>query len=274
MRPDEMRVVIRSSTDEPAFRSRPIPARIFKDSVTTILAALKAADAEMHSRKHRSEFFVSHLEMGSNVFGVFEQRRSGSDSLSPSIDLFKKSAFSVYRSEYVRVQEAKRIAESIIRLGRVLDPEYPQEAIFPSDALPLDSFFRRQTDRLKQALSHAQAPARFFAGNVISSFDGRLGSIDYRGAVWKGCLVLPGAGAQIECVFNRDKGENAFNPYGNKRVSVTGRAIYTGDSYLPERIEVTSITEFGLAEQAIDVRGSLVNAEYRVGWVREGQNFQ
>jgi hypothetical protein len=48
-----------------------------------------------------------------------------------------------------------------------------------------------------------------------------------------------------------------LNPFGNKNVCVTGRAIYTGDSQLPERIEVLSIEERAHVVAAIDIRGSL-----------------
>ena len=48
-----------------------------------------------------------------------------------------------------------------------------------------------------------------------------------------------------------------MNPFGNKNVCVTGRAIYTGDSQLPERIEVLTIEERAHVNAAIDIRGSL-----------------
>ena len=67
----------------------------------------------------------------------------------------------------------------------------------------------------------------WFAGVVILSFDGRLEAIDYRGAAWTGRLTLAGGETQIECVFDKGIGEDALNPFGNKDVSVTGRAIFT-----------------------------------------------
>lgn len=272
MRPDEMRIVIRPA-DAPADDARPIPASVFKKAFTTILAALKAADAELHPKRYRSEFFVSHLAMGSNVFGVFEQRRSAEPSLSPSIDLFKKSARAVYRSEYEKVRDITRVANSLIKVGSAISEKYPCEAQFNGESIPLDGFFSRQAERLKQRVFSANHPS-FFSGNAVGSFDGRLGNIDYRGATWAGHLMLPGSGVQIECVFDKSQGEDAFNPFGNKRVSITGRAIYTGDSQLPERIEVLTIEEFPLATEAIDIRGSLTGKRYFVGLDRESENFQ
>ena len=55
-------------------------------------------------------------------------------------------------------------------------------------------------------------------------------------------------------------GEDALNPFGNKDVSVTGRAIFTGDSQLPERVEIVTIEERPRATGKIDVRGALAPA--------------
>ncbi len=73
-------------------------------------------------------------------------------------------------------------------------------------------------------------------------------------------MALSGGTAEIDCVFDKSKGEDALNPLGNKSVSVMGRAIYTGDSQLPERIEVLKIEEQPRPAAAIGVRGSLAPA--------------
>lgn len=267
MRPDEMRVVIRPY-DALAGDTRPIPAAVFKRTFTSILDALKAADAEIHSRKRRSEFFISHLAMGSNEFGVFEQKRAADASPSPSIDLLKSGLSAVYHSDYSKISGMNRLIKSIIKVGDAINPKYPSSTFFQQEAIPLDSFFSRQTARLKFEGRSAGVACQNFVGNAIVSFDGRLGSIDYRGATWTGHLMLPGSGAQVECVFDRRRGEDAYNPFGNKRVSVTGRAIYTGDSALPERIEVRSIEEIPVAQHAIDIKGSLTGRHYFSGWGR------
>jgi hypothetical protein len=99
----------------------------------------------------------------------------------------------------------------------------------------------------------------------MMSFEGRLDQIDYRGAVWTGDLMLPAGTTHIECVFDKSQGEDALNPFGNKNVCITGRAIYTGDSQLPERIEVLDIEERAHVSSAIDIRGSLDLAEFLEG---------
>ena len=61
-------------------------------------------------------------------------------------------------------------------------------------------------------------------------------------------------------MFDRSRGEDVLNPFGNKTVCVTGRAIYTGDSQLPERLEVVTIEDKATAAAAIGIKGSLAPA--------------
>lgn len=116
--------------------------------------------------------------------------------------------------------------------------------------------------KAEQVPMEVKSNPEYFAGSAYGAFDGRLGNIDYRGAAWIGHLVLHGSNIEIECVFDKSKGEDAINKHGNKRVSVTGRAIYTGDSRLPERIEVVDIETVTAAAEFRDIRGSLTGKSY------------
>jgi hypothetical protein len=260
-RPDEIRVVIRLvgvAGDEP----RLIHARVFRRIFNNIFSAIKAADREINDKKSSSELFVSHLKIGSNEFGIIEHKKTALGAKAPAIDLFMQCAKDVYHSDYARVMQYPRLAKEIVKLGSKLDDQYAVTASHCGNGeLPIDAFFARQASRLKHAMS-SDAIDACFAGVAITSFDGNLGEIDYRGAVWVGHLVLDGSDRQIECVFDKTQGEDAFNPFGNKRVSITGRAIYAGDSKLPERIEVISIEEIARAVDAIDIRGTMTGKSY------------
>jgi hypothetical protein len=270
LRDGEIRIIIKPA-DAPADSARLIPARVFQKTFNTVLHALKTADTELHDKAHRSEFLISDLRMGSNVVAFYEQPRS----TEMAIDALRHVAGAVYRSEFERLAENSKLAKSVVAIGSAIDVNYPALAMFQADTIPLDGFFAKQAERLHKAMGASGAKSRFFAGTAIGAFDGTLGDIDYRGATWTGHLVLPGTGAQIECVFDRSKGEDAFNPFGNKRVSITGRAIYTGDRQLPERIEVVGIEEIPLAQEAIDIRGTLTGKRYfGVRGSREGKNLQ
>lgn len=253
LRPDEVRIIIRPS-GAPAADTRMIPARVFVSQLNAFFAALKAANAAINSKKTSSEFLISHLTIGSNEAGVIEHPRVANQGRAPAIEFFKRCFSDVYHSEYSRVYKYPRISTALIKIGRTVDEGYSTVAQFFDSEYPIDDFFRKQSQRLH--ISN-RVTRRWFCGTSITSFDGLLGEIDYRGPIWTGHLVLASSHKQIQCIFDKSKGENAYNPLGNKRVSVTGRAIYTGDDALPERIEVFRIVDNPRAEVSKDIKGSI-----------------
>ena len=263
--PGEIRVVIRA-VEAPGFGPELIPARLFKKIFDAFLAALVAADQELHAKPVSSQFFVSHLAKGSCEFGIIEKQRSFAAGGS-AIELFRRCAGRVYRSDYQILLRYQRLMRAFHRIVKALDPAWVVLVQYHDTELPLDGFFCRQVDRVGGPNEAQSRRKVWFAGTAITSFEGRLESIDYRGPVWRGHLALPGGTTQIDCVFDKSQGEDALNPFGNKSVSVTGRAIYTGDSQLPERIEVLKIEEQPKPTDVIDIQGSLARAS---SWDWEG----
>jgi hypothetical protein len=248
----EIRVVIRP-IDAPGFEPDRILARAFKKIFDAFLAALIAADRELHPKSGSSEFFISHLAIETYEFGIIEKQRSPGRGDPSAIDLFRRCAGRVYRSDYTILSRYPRLMRAFHRIVKALDPAYMVLVQHEGAELPMDGFFCRQVDRVGD-VSKAPSPADpWFAGTAIAAFEGRLEAIDYRGLMWRGQLTLAGGAAQLECVFDKSKGEDALNPFGNKTVSVSGRAIYTGDSQLPERLEVLAIEELNRDAQAIDI---------------------
>jgi hypothetical protein len=260
-RPDEVRIYIEASDKSGGSDRSFVPASVFNDMFSSVLAALQAADEDLHGKKAAKRFFVSHLKIGSGEFGIIEQ--DAVPRASDAVALFKRVTQSVYRSEFSVAAEYGRLSKKLEKIGKKITGEYAIIAKFADgEEVPFDTFFANQTRRLIAEKDQSMTRPAFFAGSAFGAFDGRLGNIDYRGAVWIGHLVLDGSNVQIECVFDRSRGEDSFNRYGNKRVSVTGRAIYTGDSQLPERIQVVEIEEITPAVEYKEMRGSLTGERY------------
>jgi hypothetical protein len=263
----EIRVVIRA-VEAPGFGPELIPAQLFKKIFDAFLAALVAADQELHTKPVSSQFFISHLAERSCEFGIIEKQRSLAAGGGSAIEFFRRCAGRVYRSDYQILLRYQRLMRALHRIVKALDPAYVVLVQYHDMELPLDGFFCRQVDRAGSRNEEQSRSGVWFAGTAITSFEGRLESIDYRGPVWRGHLTLPGGTTQIDCVFDKSTGEDALNPFGNKSVSVTGRAIYTGDSQLPERIEVLKIEEQPRAADVIGIQGSLAPAS---SWNWEGE---
>jgi hypothetical protein len=256
---NEIRVVI-LTRQAPGPPAGAVPVPVFKKLFDAVFAALIAADREIHPKTASSAFFIDHLSAAPCEFGLVEIAAARGPRAVSSIALFRRCAGRVYRSDYQILLQYPRLMRAFQRIAAALDPAYVVVARFYDAELPLDALFRRQVDRVGLANDAQPLTDMWFGGVVISSFDGRLEAIDYRGAIWRGRLTLAGGEAQIECVFSRTMGEDALNPFGNKDVSVSGRAIYTGDSPLPERVEVITIEKLPRVAAAIDIRGALAPA--------------
>jgi hypothetical protein len=256
IRSNEIRVVIRP-VEARDYDLGPIPAELFKKTFDAILTALQVTDRELQPKARSSEFFISQLALNPYEFGILEKRRSFGQSSPTAIEYFRRCAEGIYRSDYQTVVRHPRLTRAFIRIVKALDPEFHVLAQFADTELPVDDFFARQVDRVGIKEAPGLQADNWFLGSAMMSFEGRLDEIDYRGAVWTGDLMLPAGTTHIECVFDKSQGEDALNPFGNKNVCITGRAIYTGDSQLPERIEVISIEERAHVNAAIDIRGSL-----------------
>ena len=253
--PNEIRVVIRP-VEARDYDLGPIPAELFKKTFDAFLTALLVTDRELQPKARSSEFLISQLALNPYEFGILEKRKAFGQTTPSAIEFFRRCAEGIYRSDYQTVVRHPRLTRAFIRIVKALDPSFHVLAQFNDTELPIDDFFRRQVDRVGAKDDVVRAD-NWFLGSAIMSFEGRLDEIDYRGAVWTGDLMLPARTTHIECVFDKSQGEDALNPFGNKNVCVTGRAIYTGDSQLPERIEVLTIEERSHVNAAIDIRGSL-----------------
>ena len=254
--PSEIHVLIRP-LEAPGFGPELIPAQLFKRIFDAFLAALVAADRELHAKRMSSQFFISHLAYGSCEFGIIEKQKSTGASRRSAIEFLRRCAGRVYRSDYQVLLRHPRLMRAFDRIVKAIDPAYVVLVRYNDTELPLDAFFCRQVDRVGRLNDAPSGTDVWFAGAAITSFEGRLETIDYRDPVWKGRLTLSGGETQLECVFDKSKGEDAFNPFGNKIVCVTGRAIYTGDSQLPERLQVLTIEKKVRAAAAVGIQGSL-----------------
>jgi hypothetical protein len=256
IRSNEIRVVIRP-VEARDYDLGPIPAELFKKTFNAFLTALQVTDRELQPKARSSEFLISQLALNPYEFGILEKRRPHGQHIPSAIEFFRRCAEGIYRSDYQTVVRHPRLTRAFIRIVKALDENFHVLAQFVDTELPVDDFFSRQVDRVGHKDDPGLQADNWFLGSAMMSFEGRLDEIDYRGAVWTGDLMLPAGTTHIECVFDKSQGEDALNPFGNKSVCITGRAIYTGDSQLPERIEVISIEERAHVNAVVDIRGSL-----------------
>jgi hypothetical protein len=81
----------------------------------------------------------------------------------------------------------------------------------------------------------------WYKGTAHGEFDGEVRAVDLRGALPELKLILTAGGKQIDCVCRAIDIETIRMAL-NRRVRMSGAAIYDGTSGLPRRLEVTSIS--------------------------------
>jgi hypothetical protein len=252
----QVRVVIRhinSRIDDTRF----IPAVVFKKTFNAFYAAL-AESSKAIGQKLDNSIVIADLKIGSNEFALAH------NSDSEAFSLFETCTTTVYRNDFRVALEQPLLAKRIVAMGRTYNRAFSITAIFRDGAsIPIDHFFATQAANLNRALKGVM-PTRYFAGSAIDTFVGILGEIDYTQTTWTGRLVISES-RELECVFDKSKGEDRYNMFGNKRVSITGRSIYRGDSLLPSRLEVVEIHEIGFVERPIDIRGTLKSQDGAFG---------
>jgi hypothetical protein len=252
----QVRVVIRHMNNR-IDDARLVPASVFRKTFNAFYGAI-AESSKAIGEKLGDALVIADLKIGSNEFALAH------NSDDDAFGLFETCATTVYRNDFGVALQHPQLARKIVAIGRAYNKAFSTAAIFGDGAyVPIDHFFAQQAANLNRALGGAVS-TRYFAGSAIDNFVGVLGEIDYTQTTWTGRLVLGGR-KEIECTFDKSKGEDVYNKFGNKRVSISGRSIYRGDSLLPSRLEVIDINEIGFAEGPIDIRGTLKAGESTFG---------
>jgi len=252
---NEIRVLIRR-VEAPGFESDFIPASLFKKIFDAFFFTLLAADREIHTKSASSQFYISHLSHAACQFGIIERQRSAASA----IGFLRKCADCIRRGEYETVLRHQRLMRAFHRIAKALSPGYSVVAQYHDAEFLLDDIFCLKLGRARSSGALLQRDG-WCAGSAAMRLEGRLEAIDYRGASWRGRLALADGASEIECVFDRSIGEDALNPFGHKYVRVTGRAVFTGDSRLPERLEVMTIEQAKLGPAAVEVEGPASSSE-------------
>ena len=262
--PQELRIVIRYANARKD-DARLIPASVFKRTFDAMFEALNAANKELGAP---CEIVIKDLKIGSNeaAFAEIPKRNAPPQARGQATAMVEKFAKAVVHGDFMVAQDHPKLARCLVKLGKAYDKGFSTEILFgPRTPLTVDSLFQTQTKGLARAVKLVTPNTRYFAGTSYDSYQGVLGEIDYTGSVWKGQLILSPSKI-IECQFDRSKGEDAYNKFGNKRVEIMGLAIYTGESLLPARIEALKIKEIPAVTEPLSIKGVLAKEAIPDDW--------
>jgi hypothetical protein len=120
----------------------------------------------------------------------------------------------------------------------------------------------RKNGKLEQ-LTHSSS----FEGIAMGTFDGVIQELDSRGTLVRGKLTLTAGGKEIDCVFLRED-IGALRESFDKRARVEAIAHYDGESMLPVRLDVRTITVVNANSDLARWKGRLKKTSKFVGWER------
>jgi hypothetical protein len=246
-----------------------VRADVFAEKFGILLASLKAADRFANSKKKSHEYIIETLESGS-IHAIVRESVSVKKRIpAPSIPVVRDALKAVYNGEKAVERFPREIVRDIGLLTKDVGKKFSHGEVGTAkdNLVRIDDYLARQALKAEERFRTDFAkikPRRFFEGVSLGTFDGIVKEMDARGQLVRGKLILTAGAKEIDCIFRRDdlpKLKVSFD----LRARVEALAHYDGESLLPVRLDVRSIT---LTEEKSDLlrwRNALVHKRKQRG---------
>jgi hypothetical protein len=218
-----------------------VDGEVFAKKLTAFLNGIRLSDKAVNGRR-RHKLLLTELRKGSAVASVREQVFVPGPPPGSGMSFYEEAIEAVYHKR----PEAKRLPlpllKSIDSLNRGSGHSFAFGELKSSTGIVIridDYLGRIARSLVSEAEAEKRARPVQYSGMAFAFFDGVLKLVDLRGDLWRGVLVLTAGGKQIECTVNALAIPDIRDALDH-RVTVYGRAHYSGASGLPERLEITS----------------------------------
>ncbi len=225
-----------------------VVADVFAKQISSIIGGLKKADKSANGGS-RFEYVIAGLKTGSAEIEfrekVVSEKPVRASPASKFLSVGATISSGVAFAPESEVDEIMLNLYSSLSKGAEESFKYATAGNGGEPIIRVDRFLNKQVSRLIASAKAAAdaAPAKFFSGSAIGTFFGEIQAVDLKGDVPDARLILSPGGKPIECVlYGMDLSEVRLAL--GSRVSVTGTAIYEGQTGLPSRIEIRKIQTF------------------------------
>lgn len=217
-----------------------VPARVFANKLRQLVSALEAADRLANGIPVHT-YVLAGMHMSEPTALIKEVAlESITGELGSAIPIFHDAV------ESIKAHDSRTTAlASVIRHVQFLSSGASSKFGFAEvrsadlNVIRIDDFLRKRTSAIRRA-----ATDQWYNGVVFGTFDGVLDYVDVRGFLPQIKLTLSAGGKELDCVCRREDIE-VLGEALHHRVRVSGRAIYSGQSPLPIRVEVTGVEPVG-----------------------------
>jgi hypothetical protein len=229
--------------DDPARPDKLVSAEVFSRKVRSLIAVLKEADkAVNHSLPH--EFLISHLKLGSAEVGMLERPAKIDAMPYSAVAAFADCASAIQRGDFASASKYNGLGNSLVSFSKGAGDHFSHMDVLIDQvaAIRVDDFFEKQVATFV-ALPKEEMEKKFstnFAGRAFDAFDGCIKEVDLRGSIWRGKLVLTAGSKEIDCAF-RNFSLDEVKANLDQRIWAEGFAIYSEQSGLPQRLEISKM---------------------------------
>jgi hypothetical protein len=244
-------------------------ARVFLFEFARLLDALGSADKTLN-KTAAHDYVIVNLEVGSAKAKLRETRRIGkrprtavrAELLGQKPDspltYFRQALTSIYNGDSDTRKLPPRLLKDVAELAKDSGQSFAHgEVEFDHENIVrIDDYLSRQAQRAIVRLTGDEGRPQYYRGVSYTSLDGVLKEVDARGLLVRGKLILTAGGKEIDCVFRQDDIPRVRETF-NLRARVEGIAHYSGESPLPERLDIKNITPISDASDLTRWRGAM-----------------
>lgn len=219
--------------------NRKVRANVFASKLAALIRAMEAADKAANGTK-TYEFLIADLKPSSAMALVQEQRANKNVPHHSGADIFGRCLTSVETGRYEFARQYLECTKQIVSIARDV------EETFDGAELTVNGYDTVLVNKLFQAKATEAvvlpdvSEAKWFEGVTFGSLDGTIIVESIRGGETTMVLSLSVGGVEIECLCP-DFTSSDIEPFFGKRVQVSGRITYKGDTGLPSKIEVLEL---------------------------------
>jgi hypothetical protein len=239
---------IRFAIHGPDVDTDAVSASVFAAKLSSLVSALKAADAAVNGTQIH-DYVIDRLHTSTPTAILSERTIDKQLTYMPErsgIDGFCSCADAITNGDRQRATAFGACASRIERLARGARGKsfgYAEVCARDDKSIRVDDFLKKRAStmiRPVQTLDAEDKGRQWFNGTAHGTFDGEVKAVDLRGSQPELKLILSAGGKEIDCVF-RSAHIPEIGRALNRRVRLSGRAIYDSRFPLPIRLEVSDI---------------------------------
>lgn len=244
-----------------------VRAEIFLEKLRALLSSLKVADKDANGKKSHN-YIVTGLEIGSAKAQLREKVAVKKHRPDSSVGLLKDVVNAVYLGDKNIERFSDDLIQNLAPLVKSVGKSFSHGEIgFNGDNIVrIDDYLAQQFAKVAaRKRGDEEQAATCFEGIAMGTFDGVIQELDSRGTLVRGKLTLTAGGKEIDCVFRREDIALLRESF-DTRARVEAVAHYDGESLLPVRLDVRTITVVKPTSDLTRWKGRLKRTSKPVDW--------